>query len=134
MLNSMQLTAQSITTRFCLKLSRSIFGVTSCTARKTTFISTTLTVGQTLSFAAKTRAPQARLIERRKDFVNSITDILSTIFGLSHVKETPVGGQLSGVSPVERRSACLSLRRWLLGVTAWDKYGPRISQVILIHL
>jgi ATP-binding cassette, subfamily G (WHITE), member 2, SNQ2 len=86
----------------------------------------TLTVGQTLGFAAKTRAPQARLIERRSIYVEQITNIVSTIFGLSHVKNTPVGdAAIRGVSGGEKKRVSISeALATRIRIGAWDKYGP----------
>lgn len=84
----------------------------------------TLTVEQTLRFAAKTRAPHQRLGGRsRSDFVSEITDILMTIFGLRHTRKTPVGDNaIRGVSGGEKKRVSISealATRSLLG--AWDK-------------
>ena len=86
----------------------------------------TLTVDETLKFAAKMRAPHTRFEERsRGSYVTSITDIVQTIFGLRHVKNTPVGdAAIRGVSGGEKKrvsiSEALALRST---ITAWDKYG-----------
>jgi ATP-binding cassette subfamily G (WHITE) protein 2 (SNQ2) len=86
----------------------------------------TLTVDQTLRFAAKMRAPHTRFEERsRGSYVSNITDIVQTIFGLRHVKNTPVGdAAIRGVSGGEKKrvsiSEALALRS---AITAWDKYG-----------
>jgi ATP-binding cassette, subfamily G (WHITE), member 2, SNQ2 len=86
----------------------------------------TLTVDETLKFAAKMRAPHTRFEERsRGSYVTSITDIVQTIFGLRHVKNTPVGdAAIRGVSGGEKKrvsiSEALALRS---AITAWDKYG-----------
>lgn len=85
----------------------------------------TLTVDETLRFAAKMRAPHNRFEERsRSSYVTSVTDIVSTIFGLRHVKNTPVGdAAIRGVSGGEKKrvsiSEALTLRPL---ITAWDKY------------
>ena len=65
----------------------------------------TLTVGQTLHFAAKTRAPQSRIKNlSRSQYTRKITDIHSTIFGLNHVKDTPVGdASIRGISGGEKK-------------------------------
>ncbi|KAI9464144.1 ABC-2 type transporter-domain-containing protein [Lactarius psammicola] len=68
----------------------------------------TLTVDETLRFAAKMRAPHNRFEGR-----NAMTDITQTIFGLRHVKNTPIGDAvISGVS-----AEALTLRS---RITAWD--------------
>lgn len=66
-----------------------------------------LTVGQTLSFAAKTRAPDQQVSLMGQDsrsFVQFVTDITMTIFGLMRVSSTPVGDQtIRGVSGGEKK-------------------------------
>ena len=84
----------------------------------------TLTVDETLNFAAKTRVPHSRLEGRqRSQFVKNITDITQTIFGLRHVKNTPVGDAvISGVSGGEKKRVSLSEALTLRSrITAWDK-------------
>jgi ATP-binding cassette subfamily G (WHITE) protein 2 (SNQ2) len=83
----------------------------------------TLTVEQTLEFAAKTRAPEARIFETRSEFVNMMTEILTTIFGLKHVRKTPVGdAAIRGVSGGEKKrvsiAEALATRSRL---NSWDK-------------
>lgn len=65
----------------------------------------TLTVDQTLHFAATTRAPQSRIAGvSRSQYTRKVTDIYSTIFGLNHVKDTPVGdAAIRGVSGGEKK-------------------------------
>lgn len=65
----------------------------------------TLTVEQTIRFAAQTRAPQARIQGMSRDTFNEkVTDIYATIFGLNHVKGTPVGdASIRGVSGGEKK-------------------------------
>ena len=65
----------------------------------------TLTVKQTLEFAAKTRAPQSRIENiSRSQYTHHVTDIYSTIFGLNHVQDTPVGdAAIRGVSGGEKK-------------------------------
>ena len=83
----------------------------------------TLTVRQTLDFAAKTRTPQARLAESREEHRNHMIDALTTIFGLRHVKDTLVGdASVRGVSGGEKKRVSISevlATRSLL--TSWDK-------------
>ncbi|KAF9225036.1 hypothetical protein BS17DRAFT_731853 [Gyrodon lividus] len=83
----------------------------------------TLTVEQTIGFAAKTRVPQARVDEMtRKEYRMQVTDILVTLFGLRHVRKTPVGdAALRGVSGGEKKRVSISealATRSL--VTSWD--------------
>ena len=71
----------------------------------------TMTVDQTLRFAAKTRAPQekSRLGESRSKYVDFLSETLETIFGLSHVKDTPVGdAAIRGVSGGEKKRVSIS--------------------------
>lgn len=64
----------------------------------------TLTVEETIKFAAKLRAPHERMggYDREK-YTDLITDILTTVFGLSHTKQTVVGdAAIRGVSGGEK--------------------------------
>ena len=86
----------------------------------------TLTVQETLGFAARTRIPSrdARLKgSSRSQYVDSITGILATVFGLRHVKNTKVGNAaIRGVSGGERKRVSIAealATRARLG--AWDK-------------
>ena len=65
----------------------------------------TLTVKQTLEFAAKTRAPHSRIENvSRSQYTHKVTNIYSTIFGLNHVQDTPVGdAAIRGVSGGEKK-------------------------------
>ena len=85
---------------------------------------------QTLRFAGKTRAPHQRLDDQpRSEYVTNVTDILTTIFGLKHAKNTPVGdAAIRGVSGGEKKRVSISealAARSLLG--AWDKFVPRYT-------
>ncbi|KAE9393362.1 hypothetical protein BT96DRAFT_924054 [Gymnopus androsaceus JB14] len=81
-----------------------------------------LTVEDTLRFAAKTRAPQARTGETREEYVSSITEMLMTIFGLRHARRTPVGdAAIRGVSGGEKKRVSIAealATRMRLG--SWD--------------
>jgi ATP-binding cassette, subfamily G (WHITE), member 2, SNQ2 len=84
----------------------------------------TLTVEQTIEFAASTRAPQARIDRKsREDYVRIITNVYATIFGLMHVMHTRVGDQaIRGVSGGEKKRVSISealATRSL--INAWDK-------------
>jgi ABC-type multidrug transport system ATPase subunit len=84
----------------------------------------TLTVDETLRFAAKTRAPHNRFEDRsRSYYVTSITDIIETIFGLRQVKDTAVGdAAIRGVSGGEKKRVSISEALTLRAtITAWDK-------------
>jgi ATP-binding cassette subfamily G (WHITE) protein 2 (SNQ2) len=85
----------------------------------------TLTVDETLRFAAKTRAPHSRFEDRsRGEYVTNMTDILQTLLGLRHVKNTPVGdAAVRGVSGGEKKRVSISEALTLHSmITAWDKY------------
>ncbi|KAG6877004.1 hypothetical protein C0993_011112 [Termitomyces sp. T159_Od127] len=69
----------------------------------------TMTVKQTLDFAAKTRVPHARIEEKKGTYVDKMTEILSTIFGLRHVQNTPVGdAAIRGVSGGEKKRVSIA--------------------------
>ncbi|KAH7929028.1 hypothetical protein BV22DRAFT_1057873 [Leucogyrophana mollusca] len=83
----------------------------------------TLTVEQTIDFAAKTRAPQARANNQtRVSYWKSMTEILTTVFGLRHVKKSPIGdAAIRGISGGEKKRVSISealATRSL--VTSWD--------------
>ncbi|EIN12917.1 hypothetical protein PUNSTDRAFT_82390 [Punctularia strigosozonata HHB-11173 SS5] len=83
----------------------------------------TLTVDETLRFAAKTRTPRNRVAGMsREEYVDTITNILETIFGLKHAKNTPVGdNRVRGVSGGEKKRVSISealATRSLIG--SWD--------------
>lgn len=84
-----------------------------------------LTVAQTIGFAAKTRVPRARVQGlTRKQFWMQITDILMTLFGLRHVRKMPVGdAALRGVSGGEKKRVSISEMLATRNLLAcWDKY------------
>ena len=83
----------------------------------------TLTVDQTLAFAAKTRTPHVRAHVTREGYMKLITDIVTTVFGLNHARNTPVGDAvIRGVSGGEKKrvsiAEALATRSC---VTSWDK-------------
>ncbi|KAF5379148.1 hypothetical protein D9615_006042 [Tricholomella constricta] len=82
----------------------------------------TLTVEQTLEFAAKTRTPRSRAGETRKAYNGLMTDILTTLFGLRHARKTPVGdAAVRGVSGGEKKRVSIAesfATRSCIG--AWD--------------
>ena len=64
-----------------------------------------------MEFAAKTRAPRLRIENvSRSEFTHKVTNIYSTIFGLNHVQDTPVGdAAIRGISGGEKkRVSCVS--------------------------
>ena len=85
----------------------------------------TLTVEETIRFAARTRTPHVRAGgQSRDELIEEITDVLTTVFGLTHVRKTLVGDAgIRGVSGGEKKRvsiaealACRSL------INCWDKY------------
>jgi len=83
----------------------------------------TLTVQQTINFAAAARTPRDRISSSRKAFANRITGTLATIFGLKHALNTPVGdAAIRGVSGGEKKRVSIAeslASRSCIG--AWDK-------------
>lgn len=83
----------------------------------------TLTVDQTIHFAAKTRAPQARISGQTRDqFTRTVADLYETIFGLKHVKGTVVGDEsLRGISGGEKKRVSISeVMATNSLITSWD--------------
>ena len=85
----------------------------------------TLTVEQTINFAATTRAPsqRQRLGSSLEDYVQSVTDTLLETFGLTHVRNTLVGdAAIRGVSGGEKKrvSICEVLAT-RARIVSWDK-------------
>ncbi|EJD01729.1 uncharacterized protein FOMMEDRAFT_126887 [Fomitiporia mediterranea MF3/22] len=85
----------------------------------------TLTVGETIGFAARTRMPNkaTRLPGvSRREFADNVVEMLGTVFGLKHVKNTKVGNaSIRGVSGGERKRVSIAealATRAKLG--AWD--------------
>jgi len=83
----------------------------------------TLTVQQTINFAATARTPRDRMLTSRKTFADRITTTLATIFGLRHALKTPVGdAAIRGVSGGEKKRVSIAeglASRATIG--AWDK-------------
>ncbi|KAF9027004.1 ABC transporter [Hymenopellis radicata] len=84
----------------------------------------TLTVDQTLKFAAKTRAPHKRPLawSSKEDFIDVTTDILMTVFGLRHAKHTFVGdSSIRGVSGGEKKRVSIAEALATRSrIAAWD--------------
>ncbi|KUJ08928.1 ABC-transporter [Mollisia scopiformis] len=83
-----------------------------------------LTVGETLEFAAKVRTPQQRLVEgiSRESWAKHMSQVVMTIFGLSHTYNTKVGNDfVRGVSGGERKRVSIA-EMALAGspIAAWD--------------
>ena len=94
----------------------------------------TLTVEQTLQFAAVTRTPYGKLDDAtRRRHVHVMTDVLKSVFGLRHVQDTLVGdASIRGVSGGEKKRVSISetlATRSLL--TCWDKCVR--SPLLLCH-
>jgi ATP-binding cassette subfamily G (WHITE) protein 2 (SNQ2) len=94
----------------------------------------TLTVEETLSFAAKTRAPRNRIDQHtRAQYMRLNTDLLTTVFGLKHASNTVVGdASIRGVSGGEKKRVSIAenlASRCLVG--AWDKLS--LSSLSLSH-
>ncbi|KAJ2929810.1 hypothetical protein H1R20_g7294, partial [Candolleomyces eurysporus] len=69
----------------------------------------TLTVEQTIQFAARTRTPRTRAEYSREQFQETLTTILTTVFGLRHAKKTPVGdAAVRGVSGGEKKRVSIA--------------------------
>ncbi|CDO77419.1 hypothetical protein BN946_scf184857.g26 [Trametes cinnabarina] len=70
----------------------------------------TLTVDQTLRFAATTRTPRTRLGGMtREEHVSRMVEVLETVFGLRHVKDTLVGdASIRGVSGGEKKRVSIA--------------------------
>lgn len=82
-----------------------------------------LTVGQTLSFAAHARAPHQRIKDiTRDEYAETLTQVVMSVFGLSHTANTKVGSEfVRGVSGGERKRVSIAemfLSRCRIG--AWD--------------
>ncbi|CCM03954.1 uncharacterized protein FIBRA_06107 [Fibroporia radiculosa] len=83
----------------------------------------TLTVEQTLAFAALTRTSHTRLDSMsREKSVQVMTDVLKSVFGLRHVKDTLVGdASIRGVSGGEKKRVSLGETLATRGLlNCWD--------------
>ncbi|KAL8945038.1 MAG: hypothetical protein Q9216_000022 [Gyalolechia sp. 2 TL-2023] len=69
-----------------------------------------LTVGQTLDFAARSRAPRSRMPGVSRDmYARHLRDVVMTIFDLSHTVNTMVGNDfIRGVSGGERKRVSIA--------------------------
>jgi ABC-type multidrug transport system ATPase subunit len=68
-----------------------------------------LTVGQTLSFAAKARVPRNQLGVSRDHYAEHMKDVVMAVFGLSHTEHTRVGNDfVRGVSGGERKRVSIA--------------------------
>ena len=94
----------------------------------------TLTVEETIRFAAKTRTSHTRADgQTRDEVIEEVTDVLTTVFGLRHVRKTLVGDAgIRGISGGEKKRvsisealACRSL------INCWDKYASPNSPIVV---
>lgn len=69
-----------------------------------------LTVGETLSFAAKARTPRTRLPGVTRDmYADHMRDVIMAVFGLGHTFNTKVGNDfVRGVSGGERKRVSIA--------------------------
>lgn len=83
----------------------------------------TLTVEETLTFAAKTRTSHIRIDESRQAAVKRLSDLVITIFGLNHTRNTPVGdAAIHGVSGGEKKRVSIAEALATRSrITCWDK-------------
>jgi ATP-binding cassette, subfamily G (WHITE), member 2, SNQ2 len=84
----------------------------------------TLTVDQTLAFAAKTRAPRVMMDRTREEYTKLVTDMLTTTFGLNHAKNTLIGNAaIRGISGGEKKRVSIAeVLATRSCITAWDKF------------
>ncbi|KZV90437.1 pleiotropic drug resistance ABC transporter [Exidia glandulosa HHB12029] len=83
----------------------------------------TLRVEETIKFASTTRVPQKRIDSlTRKDAINRLTEVITTVFGLRHARKTPVGdAAIRGVSGGEKKRVSISEAMVSRArITAWD--------------
>jgi ATP-binding cassette, subfamily G (WHITE), member 2, SNQ2 len=93
----------------------------------------TLTVAETLTFAAKTRTPRNRLNDqKRKEFEQTLVNMLLNVFGLEKVADTKVGdAYVRGISGGQKKRVSLAevmATRCLLG--AWDGATKGLEYVV----
>lgn len=83
----------------------------------------TLTVEQTLRFAAKTRTPQTRVAgTSRKNHIDHITNTLMTVLGLNHCRDTKIGdATIRGISGGEKKRVSIAEALASRGlINCWD--------------
>ncbi|EAU85334.2 ABC transporter [Coprinopsis cinerea okayama7 len=69
----------------------------------------TLTVDQTIKFAARTRTPRHREEFTRAQFTEMLSTVLTTVFGLRHVRNTMVGdAAIRGVSGGQKKRVSIA--------------------------
>jgi hypothetical protein len=85
----------------------------------------TLTVEETIRFAAKTRTPQTRIAgTSRKNHIDHITNTLLTVFGLNHCRNTRIGDEtIRGISGGEKKRVSIAEALACRGlINCWDKW------------
>ncbi|PNP85321.1 hypothetical protein FNYG_01338 [Fusarium nygamai] len=95
-----------------------------------------LTVAQTLEFAAAMRTPRARLPGiTRKDRVKHVVQVMLTVFGLSHTKNTIVGNDyVRGVSGGERKRVSIAETALSeVAISAWDNSTRGLDAESALH-
>ncbi|KAG5221415.1 Brefeldin resistance protein [Salix suchowensis] len=82
----------------------------------------TLTVGQTLHFAAITRTPQTRTAGTREEHAQFMTALSTTVLGLGHTLNTYVGNNaIRGVSGGEKKRVSIAEAMMMRSrLNAWD--------------
>lgn len=83
----------------------------------------TLTVEETLSFAAAMRAPHTRVEgQSRREYINMVTEVVMRVFGLGHARNTVVGNAaIRGISGGEKKRVSLAEALCCRGrISAWD--------------
>ena len=93
----------------------------------------TLTVDQTIRFAAETRTPRHRLDGvSREEHVSRLSEVLETLFGLRHVKNTLVGdASIRGVSGGEKKRVSISEALASRGLLiSWDNSTRGLEYVL----
>lgn len=100
----------------------------------------TMTVGQTLDFAAATRAPQAKRritlgteTESREDYIKMVKEVLLTILGLRETTDVKVGNDLvRGVSGGQRKRVSVAEQMALRSkVNLWDNVSQPEEERVL---
>lgn len=84
----------------------------------------TLTVEETIGFAAKTRTPHVRLDgHSREEHVEHVVSVLTALFGLSHIRKSLVGdASIRGVSGGEKKRVSIAEALATLSrIHSWDK-------------
>ncbi|RKK78113.1 hypothetical protein BFJ71_g16581 [Fusarium oxysporum] len=95
-----------------------------------------LTVGQTLEFTAAMRTPRARPPHiTRKDRIKHVVEVMLSVFGLSHTRNTIVGnGYVRGVSGGERKRVSIAETALTeAAISAWDNSTCGLDAESALH-